>query len=123
MSKTTAQRRREDRDRKRLERERRRASGIPEPSAVQNAVTEAFSFAILTLDRKSIQPGNVPINAALIIAVAVDILSKRGGYNGIETRKAVRDILAPRDAHRLAGHIPSVSPDGSSRYRTGAPAS
>ncbi|WP_332715891.1 hypothetical protein [Pelagibacterium mangrovi] len=123
MSKTTAQRRRDDRDRKRAERERRRASGIPESAAIQNAVTEALSFAILTLDRRSIQPGNVPINAALVIAVAVDILSKRGGYNEVETRKAVRDALAPREAHRMAGHIPSVSPDGSCRYRTTPPSS
>ncbi len=112
MTKTIAQRRREDRERKRLERQRKRDAGVPSATQVQNAVTEAVSFAILTADRRLIRTGRVPINAALIYAVAVDILSKRGAFDKQATRKAVRDALAPRDAHRLAGHLPSVSPDG-----------
>lgn len=122
MSKTLAQRRRDDRERKRAERARKRESGVPSIAQVQNAITEAVAYAIASIDQDAILPGWTPINAAVIVAVAIDILAERGSFDPIETRLAVRDALAPRDAHRLAGHIPSLSPGGTGpHYKTKAP--
>ena len=124
MSKTAADRRREDRERERAERQRRREEGVPEAHQVYSAVTEAVSYAILTMDRDAIQPGWTPINAALIIAVAVDILCERSNFDPAATKVAVRDALAPRGAHRTSGYLPYVARDGTSpRYKTKAPAS
>lgn len=122
MSKTAAQRRRDDRERKRAERQRKRESGVPNAGQVQNAITEATAFAIAAIDQDAIMDGWTPINAAVIVAVAIDILAERGSFDPVETRLAVRDALAPRDGHRIAGHIPSLAPGGTGpHYKTKAP--
>lgn len=122
MSKSHAQKRQEDRERKRAERRRKRDAGVPSAAQAQNAITEAVSFAIAGIDRRAVADGWVPINAALIFAVSVDILCRRGGFDPNCAKRVVRELLAPRQMHSISGNIPSFNRKGSGpRYRTHRP--
>jgi hypothetical protein len=122
MTKTDAQRRREDAERKRVERQRKRDAGVPSAVQAQNAITEALSFAIASMNLRDCADGWVPVNAALIFAVSVDILCRRGTFDPDATKRVVRDILAPRQPHKMSSYLPSLNPQGPvPRYRTQAP--
>lgn len=125
MAMTAAQRRKLDRDRKAAARAaaavQRRPARIEQ---VYAAIVDANRFAIAAADRRVFIKGVgwSPINASIIIEVAVDILTFRHGYDAVLARKAVLAALAPNPAHRLSTYVPSLRPDpGLPRYRTRAP--
>lgn len=126
MAMTAAQRRKADRDRKRAMRALLAVEGKPiRVETINAAIAEANSFVIDTADQRVWIPslGWHPVNSAVIIEVATDILATRLGIERGPAKKAVVDRLRRRKAHSMPTFVPSKCPDpGLPRYNTAAPA-
>lgn len=102
MTKTIAEIRRDDRIRKRLARARNKELGIPSGAAINSAIVEALSFAILK--------GEYTTQPALsdIVPAAKAILVDRQGYSHAYVKDGIRSALLPRPEHRWRAHTPTI---------------
>lgn len=119
-----ARRREGDRLRKRQERARQRALGIPASELVNSAIAEAVSFSYSGADRREWRRNNAwePVNVVLIIAVAVDILVVRHRCDREHAKLEVMQKIRPRREHFEPHLLPSLSPGrGAIRYQTRSP--
>ncbi len=124
MAMSATERRIRDRERKRAQRAAMRMHGVPEPAAVYHAVTEAVAFSLANADRRAWPKTTAwcPVNASVVIAVAVDILIERCGCEPDAAKSAVKQALRPRTTWRLSDYTPSSRPGpGRVRYRLMAP--
>ncbi|GEM_PF-2913811 len=99
--------------------------GVPEKSLVDHAIAEGVSFCINNADRRiwSTACGWSPINAAVLYAVAFDVLTLQHHKDPEHSRVALNKRLGKQDAHGVPGFIPSTRPAvGQPVYRLQAPA-
>lgn len=125
MAMTAAQRRKADRERKRIQRAAAAQRGQPaRVESINAAIVEAIAFALLTADTRvwSREEGWMPVNISVAIEAAADILVARHGHDRAAAKRAVVDRLRPRARHRLPTSVPSTNPDpGLPSYTTRAP--
>ena len=107
MAMTIQERRRRDCDKKRAQRAEQRAAKAPTPSAVQNAIAEAVSFAVSGINISDVRMGIAAIPVDLVVKTARNILIKRQGFDRERSIAAVAKLLRPRAEHRWPSHIPS----------------
>lgn len=125
MAMTAAQRRKADRDRKRAQ--RAAAAKIGQPARVESvnaAIIEAISFAVLTADKRTWSRNArwMPVNIAVVMAAATDILVIGGGHDRTAAEKAIVNRLRPRGRHKMRTSVPSANPDpGLPTYSTRPP--
>lgn len=109
MARTIAELRKFNRERRAAQRAAARAAGIPPADRVAAAIAEATSFAMRSggVNIGSDGAQHLQIDAATLISAAVDILSKRAGFDAKHSRQAVARIVSPRPEHTWPGFIPS----------------
>lgn len=120
-----AKRREADRKRKAVARAEAKDAGIPEKSLVDHAIAEASSYCINNADRRvwSTACGWSPINAAVLYAVALDVLTLQHHKDPAHSKAALNKRLGKQDGHSIPGFIPSTRPaPGQPVYRLKAPA-
>lgn len=124
MAMSATERRIRDRERKRQQRAAMRFAGVPEAASVYHAITEALGFAMVHSDKRAWVKGTswCPVNSAVVIAAAVDILVERCGCESDAAKASVKQALAPKEAWRYPTYTPSSNPaPGRPRYHLTAP--
>lgn len=129
-STTLAQHREKDRKRQRARRQRLRAIGMPMPHQVDNAISEAVSFAIATalIDKSGVraQAKAQTIGVAMVYNTALDILTKRWKFHPEQAAIALNGRLAKRPEFLNPYWVPhhpaceTTAPDMSGRSNGGA---
>lgn len=123
MPMTATQRRAADAERKRRQRKAARAVGRPGADKVYHAIAEAAAFALLVADRRAWleAEGWQPLNVAVLIDAAVDVLVDHG-FDRAASKQAVVNAFRPRFRHGQAGNVPSKFPHpGQTAYKAKAP--
>ena len=124
MAMSATERRIRDRERKRAQRAAMRMHGVPEAASVYHAITEALAFAMVHSDKRTWVRGTswCPVNSAVVIAAAIDVLVDRLGFERDASKAAVKQALAPKNAWRYPTYTPSSNPaPGRPRYHLTAP--
>lgn len=110
-----AELRRSDRDRQRRKRERMKQLGIPAPHQVDNAISEAVSYALqLAIAGKRgvrAQHAVQVIDFGTVFNTARDILVVRWRFNLEHALVALRARLAKRPEHLNANWTPHLPPE------------
>ena len=118
------ERRERDAARKRAQRDAARELGIPRGGHVDAAIVEAVAFALMAAQGKGSLPTMdwFPVNLAVVVAVAEDILVDRYRYDRQRSHQSVRDKLASRPEHRGVDYVPTTAVrPGEMGYRTAPP--
>ena len=87
-------------------RQERREAGWPETRQVDGALAEAISFS-LQPDYSISDGSEIHVSIERIFRVAVLALMRDGAARDL-AQHAIRDRLAPRDAHWRPGNVPSL---------------
>jgi hypothetical protein len=109
MPRTIAELRKFNRERRAAQRAAAREAGIPPADRVAAAIAEATAFAMRSGGVNIGDDGeqHLQIDAATVITAAVDILTRRAGFDMKHSRAAVARIVAPRPEHVWPGYVPS----------------
>jgi hypothetical protein len=102
-----ARERREAADRARDYRQRHKEKGIPLPRDCDSALAEAIAFR---LQQSGVAPGEATIAIDDIVITARRILVTRGGFDRVESTKALVRRIAPREEHTRPSFVPSINP-------------
>ena len=109
MPRTFAEIRKNDRERKRLQRAAAAAAGVPSSPQVNIAIVEAMAFAASDgVNIEAARAGTQPtVTMASILSAAHKILTIRLGFDATASTAALLKALAPRPEHRWPSYVPS----------------